>query len=199
MISFIIGKLEFISDKYIVIANNGIGYKVFITLKTSSSLTLDSEIKIHTYMSVREDAIVLYGFLSLDELNVFDTMLSVSGIGPKLALSIIDTLTPANIISAILDEDYTTLSSCSGVGKKTAQRIVIELKDKFKNYNYIPVSKNTSSVNDVINDDRLNAVEALMALGYQKSDSMKAVMEVCEIDMQLEQIIKLALKKLSIR
>lgn len=194
MISFIIGKLEFISDKYIVVANNGIGYKIFIPLKMINDLKLGSDIKVHTYMNVREDAILLYGFLSLEQLNVFDIMLSVSGIGPKLALSIIDTLTPDNIIAAILNEDFDTLCSCSGVGKKTAQRIVIELRDKFKNY--VP-SKSTCSDNDTLNDDRLNAIDALVSLGYSKQDSMKAVMEVCETDMPLEQIIRLALKKLN--
>jgi len=198
LISYIYGKCEFICEKYIIVSNNGIGYRVFASYYTIQKVSLHNEIKVFTYMNVREDAINLYGFLSMEELDIFNLLLNVSGVGPKLALAITNELTPNEIILSITSEDLKTLTQCSGVGKKTAQRMILDLKDKMQS---ISLSDNSVNLEIIKNLDTTNyrqeAMEALVTLGYSKSESMQVVMEVSETDMEVSEILKLSLKKLS--
>lgn len=196
MITYLKGILEYISDEFIIIDVNNIGYKVFISSYTLTKLPVQNEnIKIYTYMNIREDAILLYGFLEIDELNMFNMLIGVSGIGPKAALSILSNLRPQDISMAVIMEDINTLSKTPGIGKKTAQRIILDLKDKLKTVSYnesieLDIGNNQSS-------SKQDAIDALVALGYSQIEAVKVVKNVYSENMNIEDIIKLALKKLA--
>lgn len=196
MITYLKGILEYISDEFIIIDVNNIGYKVFISSYTLTKLPVQNEnIKIYTYMNIREDAILLYGFLEIDELNMFNMLIGVSGIGPKAALSILSNLRPQDISMAVIMEDINTLSKTPGIGKKTAQRIILDLKDKLKTVSY-----NESIELDIVNNQsssKQDAIDALVALGYSQIEAVKVVKNVYSENMNIEDIIKLALKKLA--
>lgn len=194
MITYIKGKVDQIFDSSVFIENNGIGYQIFLSSKTISKLPKEGEVKIFTYMNVKEDSLSLFGFLSIEELNMFNLLLNVSGVGPKVAISMLSDLTPNQIMIAIITDDYATLSTCNGVGKKTSQRISLELKDKIKNTTLIDTPQQSIYVSS---NEKQDAIDALSALGYSRSESMKAVMEIAVEKMTTEQILKLALRKLS--
>lgn len=197
MLSYLKGTLECILHDYIVIEVNNIGYQVFVSSYTISQLPqIGNGIKIHTYMSVREDAILLYGFLDINELDMFNMLITVSGIGPKAALAILSTIRPADISTAIIIEDINSLSKAQGIGKKTAQRIILDLKDKLK--------INTRFQNDILdldsktsNSSKQEAIEALISLGYSQMEATKAVIDIYQEELSIEDIIKSALKKMS--
>lgn len=194
MITYIKGKVDQIFESSIFIENNGIGYQVFLSSKTIERLPKEEEVKIFTYMNVKEDSLSLFGFLAIEELNMFNLLLNVSGVGPKVAISMLSDLTPNQIMVAIITDDYATLSTCSGVGKKTSQRIALELKDKIKNTALIDTPQQSIYISS---NEKQDAIDALSALGYTRSESMKAVMEIAVEKMSTEQILKLALRKLS--
>lgn len=196
MFSYIKGDLADVSADSIVVENNGIGFHIFIPGSMIPALpTVGSEIKIYTYFLVKEDAMNLYGFLAKDDLNVFKLLLTVNGIGPKGALAILSTITPDDLRFAVLAGDSKAISKAPGVGNKTAQRLIIELKDKL-------------SIEDVMNkeeegivlpksdDHRNEAVQALVALGYSQSEAFKAVNKVEGDGLDTEDILKMALKKM---
>lgn len=200
MISYIKGKIEYISEGFIIVDNGGIGYKIYVSPNImSNSKGIGETVKIFTYMSVREDDISLYGFESFEELEIFNKLITVSGIGPKGALGIISTISPSDFVMAVISEDVSTISKAPGVGKKTAQRIILELKDKFNTENFVEEkifgeSKGLFSV--VSKDYKFEAIEALSTLGYSRSEAAKAVSAIeCE-GLTTEDILKLALKKL---
>lgn len=203
MLSYIRGTLEYIDENKIIIENNGIGYNVLVSPLTISKLPSRGDlVQIYTYMNVREDAISLFGFLSLDEINMFNLLLSVSGVGPKVALSILGTLEPGQISLAIITDDIKSLSSGQGVGKKTAQRIVLELKDKIKTEDAIDtsLSDNISSglaADAVGQSEKADALEALLALGFSRSEAIKAMNRVYKENMNSGEIISLALKNMN--
>ncbi len=199
MISYIRGTLEEISDSYFIIECGGIGYRVFVSGNTAAKYTQTGiSVKIYTYMSVKEDGISLFGFSSMEELDIFQKLLSVSGVGPKAALGFLDTLNPTEIILAVISEDIKTLSRAPGIGKKTAQRVILDLKDKFKNMDFIE-SVNRESVGgsvSVSSDAKYEAIEALAALGYSRSEALRAVNAVDAAGLTTEEILKGALKKM---
>lgn len=196
MIAYLNGNLEYVSNDFVILDVNGIGYQVFISDYTLSKLPqCNSNLKLYTYMNVKEDSISLYGFLSMDEMNMFNTLKTVSGVGPKAALSILSCMRPNEISMAVIIEDINSLSKASGIGKKTAQRIILELKDKMKSTTVfetenIDTNKNSSSA-------KIEAVEALTALGYSQIEATRAVSGEYSENMKVEDIIKLALKKMS--
>lgn len=201
MISYIKGCLERIGEDFIIIDNQGIGYKICVSGSTIDKLpSCGEDVKIHTFMNVKEDGISLYGFYTTDELDLFNYLIGVSGVGPKGALSFLNTFEPSEIIMAILSEDIQTLSKVSGVGKKTAQRVILELKDKFKNFDFFK-SFSDENNNDGVKVEnikkssaKLEAIEALSALGYSRSEAVKAVGEVYEDSLSVEQLLKKSLK-----
>ena len=197
MISYIKGKISYIMEDSIIIDNNGMGYQVFISQITLANLNLEEITTIFTYTNVRQDAITLFGFLSLENLQMFNLLITVSGVGPKAALSILD-LKPAHEISlAILSEDVVTLGKAHGVGKKTAQRIVLELKDKIKiNDAYSQNSPGISEDNN-FSSFRQEATDALIALGYSKTEALRSVLAVDDTITNTETILKMALKNLA--
>lgn len=201
MISYIRGEIAEIEEELLVLEANGIGYDIRITMETASNLpSIGEDIKIYTYMHVREDDVSLFGFLTKDDLKVFKLLIGVSGIGPKGALGILSALTADDIRFAVLTDDVKAISKAPGIGTKTAQKLIIELKDKLKLEDAFEarLENNSNSVNAASNDAKGEAVMALTALGYSNSEALRAVKEVgITDDMDSEAILKAALKKLS--
>lgn len=202
MISYIKGKLAEVDDGIIVVENNGIGFNIHVPATVISSFSsIGDEVKVYTYLQIREDAHSLFGFLSRDDLNIFKMLINVNGIGPKGALAILSTISPDDLRFAILSDDAKLISTAPGIGSKTAQKLILELKDKIKlEETFESYSK---SVNTVKTDDILvaknEAVEALVSLGYGSTEAMKAVRDVENADeLDSEEILKRALKKLAL-
>lgn len=193
MFEFIVGDVVSIKEDYIVLNNNGIGYKIFTS--TNSMIKLEIGMKnalIYTYFNVREDGVFLYGFTSEDEINMFKLLLLVSKVGPKIALGILSTLTPTQINKAIIIKDLELLCKAPGIGKKTAERIVLELKDR--------VDKNIETeeeIEEISFNDYHEAVQGLMSLGYTKLEIDKTIRNMDISKMSIEDIIRETLKKLS--
>lgn len=197
MISYIKGEIIDIIDDRIIIDNNGMGYNVFMPKSALGNLREGDEEIVYTYLSVREDAMNLYGFLTRDDLEIFKLLLGVSGIGPKGALGILSVITPDELRFAVFSDDVKAISKAPGIGGKTAQKLIIELKDKLKIENILQDSENAVS-GRVENEDIINeAVLALVALGYSQSAAFNAVRKsdaskaAC-----VEDILKLALKNI---
>lgn len=177
MFSYIKGRIEDIDIDYIVVDNNNIGFKVMTSSNVISKVSLHEERTIFTYMNVREDDISLYGFLTKDEINAFKLLIGVSGIGPKGALAVMSTLTMDELRMAVIAGDHKSIAKANGIGPKTAQKVVIELKDKFKLedvFGYTEVDEGGLSEgagDDIISD----AVLALNALGYSEAESLRIV------------------------
>lgn len=193
MITQIQGKLVEKNPTQVVVDCNGIGYEINISLFTFSSLSSDENIKLFTHLQVREDAHILYGFFTVLERAVFRLLISVSGIGSSTARTMLSSLTPAEIQHAIGTEDVATIQGVKGIGLKTAQRLIIELKDKIKSLqgtDEIPVFKSNT-----IKEETLSALEVL---GYSRKASEKIVDKLIqgEPDSSLEGLIKSALNKL---
>jgi Holliday junction DNA helicase RuvA len=193
VIAYVKGIVDSYGEDYIILDNNGIGYYISMPVTEIENVRKTSgTVKIHTYHYVREDAVGLFGFLSVESLNVFKMLLNVSGVGPKAALSMLSAINPSNIILSIITGDEKTLCKAQGVGKKLAQRIILELKDKFKNYDFI--SNNEGE--ELRSDDAFEAVGALMALGYTKNEAASAIKKVDSEGKSIEEIVKLSLKVL---
>lgn len=205
MIAFVRGILDDVYEDRAVVDVNGVGYNVIISTYTASNLpSVGDEVKLYTYTAVREDAFTLYGFLSKDELALFKKLITVNGIGPKAGLSLLSIATADDLRFAILSGDVKLIASAPGIGKKTAERLVLDLKDKLSwNENLISKEiglKDVSQRPAENNNDsavKREAVAALVALGYSSQDAHKAVnsVEIIE-DMDSEEILKNALKAL---
>lgn len=202
MISFVKGELVSIYDDYVVIECNNMGFNIFVPGSVIEKIgSIGSEIKLYTYLNVREDAMQLYGFLNEDQLYVFKLLITVNGVGPKGALGILTVLDTNDLRFAIAADDSKAISKAPGIGAKTAQKVILELKDKLKLEDAISNTLDggsdmlISSTVNVSSDIKNEAVMALVSLGYSQSDSLKAVKSV-KIDetMTTEDIIKLALR-----
>ena len=198
MIYYLKGTLAFTDPNIAVVECAGVGYKCNVSNETLSKLhNIGSEVKLYTYMSIREDAIDLFGFYTLEEQNVFKQLISVSGIGPKGALSIISTLGSQGFARAVGTNNAKLIASAPGVGKKTAERIIVDLRDKLN------VSQNDEETPNVIaNLDNkgtayADALEALVVLGYQRRDAIKAL-EGCDGN-TVEDLMRQALLKINER
>ena len=198
MIAFVSGILEMKLNGYIVIDVGGVGYKVFMSEASIDALgELGDKVKVYTHHHVREDDMSLYGFLTMEELNMFELLISVSGVGAKSALSILANVEPSAFALAVISNDTSKLVKIPGVGAKTAARIVLELKDKLKNQDLVDKKKEIVKKNTLDNEEIDEAISALQVLGYNRKDIEK-VFEKIELDnLSLEGIIKLGLKYLS--
>lgn len=191
MYSYIKGTVEEIYLDRIVLENNGIGYEINVSTFTAQSVQKGKSAKIFTKLIVREDDMSLCGFASKKELEMFKLLTSVSKIGPKVALGILSFATPPQLSAYILSEDITKLSKCPGVGKKTAERIILELKDK--------VDKESAEFEATLFNqaptgfEMDEAVEALLALGYSNSEAKEAVQKFKKDGLKTEDLIKKAL------
>ena len=153
-----------------VIECGGVGYKCFTTINTQKNLSIGSEAKLYTYLSVREDAMELFGFYTEEEKNAYMNLIGVSGVGPKVGLAILSALTPSQVSMAIASGDIKTITMAQGVGKKLAQRIVLELKDKFNFGSDVELSVNGAVAAPAVSGNVPKAIEALSVLGYSSSD-----------------------------
>lgn len=200
MISYVKGTVEEVGQDQIVLENYGIGYGIMVPSTVSEQVTVgEQNKKIYTYLHVREDAMELYGFLSKSDLEMFKLLITVSGIGPKGALGVLSVLSANDLKFAILAGDVKTICSAPGIGKKTAEKTILELKDKvtvedaFEERIAQETAKDASDVSGVKKD----AIDALVALGYSQTEALKAVNPI-EIlpGMDAEQILKLGLKNI---
>lgn len=197
MIAYVKGELDTKTDSFIVIDVQGIGYKIFMPSKSIESLGKIGEIvKVYTYYYVREDNISLYGFSSNEELRMFELLISVSGVGAKSAIAMLSEISPSSFALAVISDDVSKLVKIPGVGKKTAARIILELKDKLKTESSI---EKTEEVNVAIEKDNNTgeAIAALQVLGYTKKEVEKVFEKIDVKNLELEEIIKQALKYLS--
>lgn len=187
MIAKIKGKIEYLKDNYAVVDVRNIGYKVHLSAYTFGKVATlkETELFIHTY--VREDTLALYGFLALEELEMFELLISISGIGPKAATGILSIATPKTIKTAILNEDPSILTKVSGIGKKTAERVILELKNKVADIS-------TGEKEEVAIDT--DAIEALVSMGYTVTEARDALKSVSTDIKDVGDRIKIALKGL---
>jgi Holliday junction DNA helicase RuvA len=202
LFAYIKGRLSYKHNDYLIVESNGIGYRVFTSLATVESIgSVDDEVKLYTHLYVREDNISLYGFGTEEELGMFELLIGVSGVGPKVAISALSAMSPSRFSLAVITDDIKALTKAQGIGKKIAQRIILELKDK--------ISKEQLTAKDNLELEKENidkessrvseAISALMILGYTSVEASKAVMSVYSEDIELEVIVKNALKGLAKR
>lgn len=187
MIAKLKGTIDFLHDSYAVVDVGGVGYKIFITTHTFGMIAgrSDLELYIHTY--VREDTLALYGFLEFAELEMFELLIAISGIGPKAALGILSIANPKTVATAVLNEDPTILTKVSGVGKKIAQRVILELKNKISDISALEKAQISSDS---------DALEALVAMGFSVSQVRETLKGISPDVKDVGQRVKLALKDL---
>lgn len=195
MIAYLKGIIDIKRQDYVVIDVHGVGYKIFMPEGAIQNLEVDSEVKIYTFMRVREDDVSLYGFLNVEELAMFELLISVGGIGAKSAVGILSNIAPSKFALAVITDDVTTLKKLPGIGAKTAQRIILELKDKIK------TQEATEQENEIkqkieVSDSAKDAIEALQVLGYTRREVEEAISRIGESNLTTEEIIKRGLKYL---
>ncbi len=197
MIYSVRGKLITTELNLAVVECGGVGYACRTTMNTISKLEPGSEVTLYTYLSVREDGVELFGFADLQELNCFKMIISVNSVGPKLGLSVLSTMTPQSFALSVAAGDVKALTTVPGIGKKVAERIVLELKDKIANGNTISNVK-AGQLSAPVNqsNDVAQAISALMVLGYTNAEATKALSGLPS-DMSTEELIKAGLKNLA--
>lgn len=202
MIAYLNGRVADISEENLVIEVAHIGYNVRVPASVTALLPpVGEEVRIYTYMSVREDAVALYGFLTKDDLEMYKQLITVSGIGPKAGLAILSALSADELRMAVISQDAKAIAKAQGIGAKTAQRIILELKDKISLEDTVFMKDSVSDAAVIpasgdIGRAKAEAVEALTALGYSSSDALRAVKAVEQDDMDVEALLKAALKKM---
>ncbi len=188
MLSYIKGKIIFREKDFIVVKSNDIGFKVFIL----ANLNIENdEVELFTHLVVREDALTLYGFSNYEELGLFELLISISGIGPKAGLGILSLADPETVKLAIAKGDVSILTRVSGIGKKTAERVVLELRNKVSVSDTAGLGEKTREIND-----QTDAVDALISLGYNINEAKRALSEVPSEVKDVGERIKMALKGL---
>ena len=203
MIAYIKGTLEIKTKGYVVIEVNGIGYKIFMAENAIEKLGIIGEkVQVHTYMRVREDDISLYGFLTNEELRMFELLLGVGGIGAKGALAILSNITPSKFALAVISNDIAIVKKIPGIGPKTAQRVILELKDKLKKEQQVTSEtseKEISSFGQAIAEDEkmTEAVSALQVLGYSRREIAEALEKLDLSTLSVEDIIRKSLGNLA--
>ena len=198
MYAYIKGTIEEIAEDAVVVEAGGIGYNIKISTATAALLPgVGNEVKIYTYTLVREDAFALFGFLTRDDLEIFKKLIAVSGIGPKGGLAILSVMSADDLRFAVMAGDAKAIAKAPGIGKKTAEKLIIELKDKLDLDDMlhpaeegIPAAAADSGATSVQSE----AVQALVALGYGSTESLKAVKKVRLEDATVEEVLKAALK-----
>ena len=208
MFYYIEGRLAHLDYSFAVLDANGVGYKMTITQTTYESMPSHLSVaeaptvRLYTYMAVREDGIELFGFANESELEAFKMLITVSGIGPKAAISILSVFTPDKLAIAIMNEDTKAIAKANGIGKKTAARVVLELKDKvsasFSESASIVESTANTAISTPVGSSKLSdAQSALLVLGYTKSEVIASLRGVDISNKETDDIIRLALKNLS--
>ncbi len=193
MIGYIKGKVLSFKDGTVLIENNGIGFEVACSASVYNKLVGAKEGEVYVYTAVREDGIFLYGFIDLDEKNMFLKLISVSGVGPKMGITVLSNMNLTDLAVAIATEDVKKLSKVKGLGKKTAERIILELKEQVSAEGIEKSSdEDSSTILEPVNED---AVVALMSLGFTKTESVNAIkLATSKGAKEVEEIIRIALK-----
>lgn len=200
MFAYIKGTLEAKSNDSIIVEAGGIGYRIFTALSTINGVgQTGTQVKIHTHYYVREDTAALYGFYTMEELGMFDMLLTVSGVGPKAAISVVSALSPSRFALAVVSQDAKTLTKAQGIGTKMAQRIILELKDKISKEQLTGTGlQESAAIPGHEKDSALSeAVSALMVLGYSSFEASNAAGKAFGEGMGVEEIIMKALKQLA--
>ncbi len=204
MINFICGELAEIGENNVVIDNHGMGYEVNVPQTVFRTLpSVGSKVKLYTYLQVKEDGIALFGFTKKEDLRVFRLLITVNGIGPKGALGILSAITTDELRFAVLADDAKAIAKAPGIGAKTASKLILELKDKFKledaflaSYERAQEGQMSLLEPEGIEGVREEAIQALVALGYSASEALKAVKQVAIVSgMTAEDVIKASLKR----
>ncbi|MFZ7119833.1 MAG: Holliday junction branch migration protein RuvA [Eubacteriaceae bacterium] len=199
MYEYIKGKISDIYEEKVVIECFGIGYLINITMNTLTKIDKSNEeIKLYIHEHIREDEMSFYGFYDKNEREIFRNLISISGIGPKVGLGILSKFQVNELLKYISTGDEKALSSVPGIGKKTANRIILELKDKFKNKFFIDEKKSDLGQKDQFNNVRSEVVEALMSLGYSYNEAMQLIDKVYNPEMNVEELLKHALSRAAI-
>lgn len=201
MISYIKGILEDMSPGMVVVDNHGIGYQMMVPMRGESFPKIGQEIKIYTHMHVREDDVSLFGFLSKEEKEAFELLIGVNGIGPKVGLSVLSTLSVYELKMAVISEDVKTISKTPGLGPKGAKKLILELKDKlsFEELEEDGVGAEIFDTSEDSSDSVMITIEGLVSLGYSKSEAAIAVNKVEDAkDLTPEELLKKALKNIMI-
>lgn len=201
MIAYVKGELAIIEEDKVIVEVNGIGYQIFMPVQAIGLLpNVGEEIRLHTYMHVKEDAMQLFGFLTKDDLKVFKLLITVSGIGPKGALSILSQLSPDDLRFAIMANDIKAIASAPGIGKKTAEKLIVELRDKLTIEEVLNRDTSVGEVQRIdgySNEMQAEAIQALVALGYGSTEATKAVKKVnVSESTTVETLLKDALKNM---
>ena len=207
MFYYINGKLAHLDPTFAVLDVGGVGYKLTISGSTHSampphlSVSEAPTVKLFTYLAVREDDIELFGFASEEELSSFKMLISVSGVGPKAALSILTQMTPQKLAIAICTDDKKAIAKANGIGPKTAARIILELKDKLQQEAIAEADLSSSADDELVaaiggSSKKRDAEDALAVLGYSRSEASAALRSIDIDSLELDEIIRLALKKL---
>ena len=197
MISYIKGTVEYVDSECVVVDNHGMGYQIKTPARTREVLKTGQEGMLYTYLYIREDILALYGFLTKEDLRVFQILLGVNGIGPKAALSVLSTMSVEDLYYAVLSEDSKSIAKTPGIGPKGARRLIVELKDKL-HLEDLGIGEEDSGVSAVETDggDYISdTIEALVALGYSSGEAYRAVYKVSGAEaMDSERLLKEALK-----
>ena len=206
MFHYISGKLAAIEPSFAVIDAGGVGYKLSVTQLTFGNLSQrvsaepGASVRLYTHMAVREDGIELFGFGSEEEMEAFKLLITVSGVGPKAAMSILSQLTPSKLMLAICNDNKKAISQANGIGPKTAARIILELKDKVsKSVDFLGEDSATEVYQETVSpkSSKLSdATDALMALGYTRNEAQGVLRSIDTEKLELDDIIRLALKKI---
>lgn len=198
MYAYFRGKIAAKEPELVIVDVNGIGYNIRISAGTASLLPpVGEETKLYTYTSVREDAITLYGFLTKDDLDIFKLLIGVNGIGPKGGQSILSVMSPDDLRFAVISGDAKMIAKAPGIGSKTAQRIILDMKDKVSLEDTLHAGPGEVRIDSTVSDSVREAVEALTALGYGVTEATRAVKEVKGAEqMAVEDILKASLKHL---
>lgn len=198
MFAYIKGSLEMKLNNYVVIETGGVGYKIFMTETSIDKIgEIGSTVKVHTYYYVREDNISLYGFLTNEELRMFELLLSVSGVGAKSAITILSCISPSEFAVAIISNDIAKMKKVKGVGAKTAERIILELKDKLKDYKGTETDEKQESKAQT-EEKMLEAISALQVLGYNRKEIVHAMEKIDTENLEVEDIIRKGLSLLGV-
>lgn len=192
------GTLTYADPTFAVVECGGVGFKCFVSMTTLQSLTsVGTEVNLFTHLAVREDAMDLYGFSTSEELNAFKLLITVSGVGPKAAMAILSVLPPDRLSIAISSGDVKSIQSANGVGKKTAERVVLELKDKMIGIGSANTQAVVSGIQSAASSNKAQeAVEVLVSLGFNQSDA-SAVVGSMDMSLSVDDMIRLGLKQLS--
>jgi Holliday junction DNA helicase RuvA len=196
MLAYLKGKLIVKFQDYVILEVQGIGYKVYMSKTAIETLQEDEEMKIYTYLKVREDDISLFGFITNEELRMFELLISVGGIGAKSAINILSNITPSRFALAVITNDVNTLKKLQGIGPKTAQRIILELKDKIKTEDAVDLQNNKEIEEKIQREENLEEIiQALQVLGYRRYEINKILPKIKSDN--LEDKIKEALQYLA--